>query len=331
MVICPRCHAALHPSEAGDGVLRCAGCGAFVCEPHARQALCASLRVDDVVWAGLVAAGGNGPACPLCAAKMRTFSLKSTAVDGCEGCGALLLDPTELKRLTGKDEGAVAMPLSSASSSSSSSSSSASSAAEEAVRRFLIGVTSVDLVEKRPDALGFVFGAGGDRYAFTSPRGSCVVDDLSDTGWFDALLLRGTLARWQVSDASGQPMLLLERSFSKLEARVDVFVQDGVRHRRPIGRVQGNSDANMKAFDLLDENGQTFGIVGVTLLNRNWPVTDVTGKPLGHIKKVWMGLGLEIFSHTNDFRIELAAGLSIDHKAVVLAAALWIARNSDRS
>lgn len=217
------------------------------------------------------------------------------------------------------------------SSSSSSSSASSSSAAEEAVRRFLIGVTSVDLVEKRPDALGFVFGAGGDRYAFTSPRGSCVVDDLSDTGWFDALLLRGTLARWQVSDASGQPMLLLERSFSKLEARVDVFVQDGVRHRRPIGRVQGNSDANMKAFDLLDENGQTFGIVGVTLLNRNWPVTDVTGKPLGHIKKVWMGLGLEIFSHTNDFRIELAAGLSIDHKAVVLAAALWIARNSDRS
>lgn len=108
---CPRCSSALSPADdVGAGVVSCT-CGVFFVTSEARKKLFVWLKVAEQTWADVLAQGKRGPPCA-CGATMLTASLKGVAVDGCATCDGLLLDPGELKRLTGLAEPATAPAVS---------------------------------------------------------------------------------------------------------------------------------------------------------------------------------------------------------------------------
>lgn len=100
---CPRCEDSLvSADDIGEGVLSCA-CGVIFVTQVACQRLLHWLGIAEQTWQMLLQEGHRGPTCA-CGTWMQTTSMKGVTVDGCLLCGGLLLDPGELRRLTGLAE-----------------------------------------------------------------------------------------------------------------------------------------------------------------------------------------------------------------------------------
>ena|GEM_PF-931249 len=359
---CPRCQAELSSSDVGDGVLRCIGCGSFVCRPEARQKLCRFLRVDEGIWTGLLAGGGRGPPCPLCAHGLRVINLKGVTVDGCGACGALLLDPGELMRLTGRSEGAPPVPavtlathtlaatapspaaVMSVTSVSSSSSSSSSDHATEvlhdvgrvhvppqvALAHFFDRVPWVQVRQERPQVMGGAFVVDtGTRYAVSTPAGSGMLHRDEGPMAFVARMFLGSLVkqRFVLKDTRDNPMLVLDRRFQKLVlSRLDVALDVGGDPGRQLGTVERNLRVIDTRYELKDARGQVWARL-VRPFTSLWQFHLETpdGHRSGAVAKQWSGFATEFFSDADDFGVDFGSWpWTLDQRAVIVAAALSI-------
>jgi hypothetical protein len=352
---CPRCQAELSTSDVGDGVLRCIGCGSFVCRPEARQKLCRFLRVDEGIWTGLLATGGRGPSCPLCATGMRVINLKGVTVDGCGACGALLLDPGELMRLTGRAEGpppvpavtlathtlAATAPSPAAVTSSSSSSEQPIEVLHDvgrvhvppqvALAHFFDRAPWVQVRQERPPhTMGGAFVVDtGTRYAVSTPAGSGMLHRDEGPMALLARMFLGSLVkqRFVLKDTRDNPMLVLDRRFEKLVlSRLDVALDVGGDPGRHLGTVERNLRVIDTRYELKDPRGQVWARL-VRPFTSLWQFHLETpdGQRSGAVAKQWSGFATEFFSDADDFGVDFGPWpWTLDQRAVIVAAALSI-------
>jgi Zn-finger nucleic acid-binding protein len=343
---CPRCSAGIAAADdVGAGVGRCGGCGCYLCTGDARAHLIRWLGVDERVWNDLVLHGRRGPACTLCSGRgtMQTFPLKGITVDGCGDCGALLLDPGELSKLTGLAEA----PSPSSSSSSSSSSHIAApepiadirpdtsalgrvyAAPDVALDNFVGTVSWVELAQHRQHLESCLSLEFGNRYVVRTPQGSgSLVVDEGVASALARMFLGGLLrSRYTLRDASDTPVLTLVRSFEKLVlSRMDVALWSMNDDGRALGSVERSFRVASSAYELVDARGRCFArLERPTLSLWQFRLQNERGDVVGAIAKQWADLATEWFTDADDFSIDFGATpWTPAQRAVIVAAALAI-------
>lgn len=334
-MICPRCQGAFAASDVGHGVGRCIGCGTFVCTPEARRKLCRFLKVDDGIWTALLSTGGRGAPCPMCPTRMSLVNLKGVTVDGCGGCGALLLDPGELHRLTGRDEG----PTIGASPSPPPPPTSLASPAglgrvhappADALKAFLERAPWIQVRQERPQVVGGLIAIDfGTRYAVKTPDGAGLLMRQEGAA---ALMARVFLTpfvtqRFTLRDPRENPMLVLDRRFEKLVlSRLDVAFDDGGHPGARLGSVERNLRIVDTRYQLKDARGAVFArLVRPTLSLWQFRLETAAGLTSGAVAKQWSGLTTEYFSDADDFGVDFGpVAWSLEQRAIITAAALAI-------
>jgi hypothetical protein len=349
METCARCRVDLSSSEVGEGVLRCHGCGSFVCRPEARQKLCRFLHIDDVSWNALLDDGGRGPPCPLCADGLRVMNLNGVWGDGCGACGALVLDPGELQRLTGRDEKpppgpAVSRAVQTLASTRSAGASPPSRDAGDmlvgvgrvhlppqlALAHFLEGMSWVQVRQDRPSlsAASSIVDTGA-RYAVTTSLGSGMLCRDEGPMGFVARLFLGSLVtqRFVLKDPDDNPMLVLGRHVDKLVlSRLNVALDDGGDPGRLLGSVERNLRIIETRYELKDPHGLVWGRL-VRPLSSMWQFRLETpdGRRSGAVAKEWSGFASEFFTDADDFGIDFGDHpWTLEQRAVIVTAALAI-------
>lgn len=338
---CPRCSAAVQAApDVGAGVGRCGGCGCYLCTGAARSHLTRWLGVDENVWTELVGQGRRGPACTLCPGAFRTFALKAIVVDGCDRCGALLLDPGELTKLTGLAE---APPPSTSSPSSSASSTIAAAepiadpsalgrvyaSADVALANFFATTPWVELVQQRQVAEELLSLEFGNRYVVRTPHGSGSIAVDEGLGAALARMFLGGLlrSRYTLRDARDTPTLTLSRSFEKLVlSRMDVALWNGDDDGRALGSVEKSFRVVSSAYELKDARGRCFARLERPVLSLwQFRLLNERDEVVGAIAKQWAGLATEWFTDADDFSVDFGnVGWSVEQRAVIVAAALAI-------
>lgn len=339
MVTCPRCSGSVdRADDVGAGVGRCRGCGCYLCNGDARARLVRWLGIDERLWNELVLHGRRGPACTSCPAMLRTFQLKGVAVDGCESCGALLLDPGEMTKLTGLHEPKTTTAATMAT---------ARGAVEPepepdlsalgrvyldpatALSLFLGDASWVALVQQRQVAAALLSLELGNRYVVQTAAGSGRI--VVDEGAGRALLrmfMGGLLrSRYVLRDARDNPVLSLRRSFEKLVlSRMDVELWSGDDEGRLLGSVERRFRVLSSAYALVDAHGRRFArLERPTLSLWQFRLLDERGDVVGAIAKQWSGLATEWFTDADNFSVDFGrVSWTIAQRAVIVAAALMI-------
>lgn len=338
---CPRCSAAVRAAhDVGAGVGRCDGCGCYLCTGDARSHLTRWLGVDEQVWDELVRQGRRGPGCTLCAGALRTFALKAITVDGCEHCGALLLDPGELTRLTGVAEApppsspAPPSPVVAAGFSAEpivdpSALGRVYASPDVALANFLATTPWVELVQQRQVAEELLSLEFGNRYVVRTPHGSGSIAVDEGMGAALARMFLGGLlrSRYTLRDPRDTPTLTLIRSFEKLVlSRLDVALWNGDDDGKPLGSVERSFRLASSAYELKDARGRCFARLERPVLSLwQFRLLDERGEAVGAIAKQWAGLATEWFTDADDFSVDFGAvGWTVEQRAVIVAAALAI-------
>jgi len=329
---CPRCDGLLEQSDVGDGVLRCGGCGSFVCTPGARARLTRFLKVSDEIWSALRDGGGRGPRCALCGDGMRTFNMKGVTVDGC-ACGALLLDPGELRRLTGRDEGEAPQPSSSSWSTPSPAPASLGRvhlAPAQALSQFLAPAPWVQLRQERPTLVGAAFSLDfGTRFAVATPAGSGILQRQEGGVQLLARMFLGGLVkqRFTLRDTRDTPMLVLDRSFEKLVlSRLDVAYDDAGDPGERLGSVERSFAVTETRYELKDNAGRLFARL-VRPMTSLWQfrLETADGAASGAVAKQWSGFASEFFTDADDYGVDFGTRMwTVEQRAVIVAAALSV-------
>jgi Zn-finger nucleic acid-binding protein len=335
---CPRCDATVVSSDVGAGVGRCATCSCFVCTDAARQNLCRFLRVDEAVWRSLLEAGGKGPRCPGCAHFMKVATLKGVVVDGCLECGVLLLDPGELHRLTGRDEGPVAAPVSTTSTTTASLPEHERlpgrefAAPIEVLRNFLGSTPWVQVSQQRQQVVagGLFVVDGGKTYFIRTAAGSGTLRRQEDA---TALLKRMFLGafvkqRFVMTDPRGQPMIVIDRTTEKVVMnRLVVSLDDGTGDPgRALGSVESTFSVIETRYELRDARGTAFAnVVRPALSSWTFELRTMNNAVVGRVAKEWSGVMTEWLSDSDDFAVDFGAHpWTLDQRGVIVAAALLI-------
>lgn len=331
---CPRCSAAVASApDVGTGVGRCGGCGCWLCTGEARARLTGWLSVDARVWEELLRQGARGPACTLCGKMFRTVSLKGVVVDGCDSCGALLLDPGELSRLTGLEEAPPPAtpnlvddpPLHADGAKLGKIYGDPSGL----LANFLGEVRWLELVQERQYGEQMLSLEFGNRYTVRAPSGSGHIFAEGGTAAALARMLLGGLlrSRYTMCDSRETPFLTLRRSFDRLVlSRMDVALSSGTDDGRLLGSVERNLRLLTSSYDLVDARGRRFARLERPVLSLwQFRLLDERDRPVGAIAKQWSGFATEVFTDADDFGIDFGnVTWSPEQRAVVLGAALAI-------
>lgn len=298
--------------------------------PDARRRLCRFLKVDEDIWRTLLSNGGRGASCPMCSTRMSLVNLKGVTVDGCGGCGALLLDPGELMRLTGRDEGPG--PASSLSSSFLRAGlGRVYTPPPQALRDFLERAPWVLLHQERQQLVagGIVAVDFGARYAVLTPDGAGVLARREGAAGIAARLFLSPFVtqRFAMRDARDNPMLILERRLEKpVLSRLDITFDDGGDPGPRLGTVERNLRLVDTRYELRDGRGVVFArLVRSTLSLWEFRLETAAGLASGTVARQSSGLGTGLPTDDHDFGIDFGTThWSVEQRAVITAAALAI-------
>ena len=133
--------------------------------------------------------------------------------------------------------------------------------------------------------------------------------------------LLGNLAelRYVVSDASGQPVLVLDKPGSW--GRQHFLVQD--INGNQLGEIQQESMFLAPQFDLRASDGSTGRLDGGRMMSWEWTIEGPGGEPVGRVTKTFGGLANFLMSADN-FVVELGPDLTGPMRAVALTACVCL-------
>lgn len=123
-----------------------------------------------------------------------------------------------------------------------------------------------------------------------------------------------------VHTPEGVPVLTLRRPFRFFFHRIDVSDAGGT----PLGHIEKRFSLLRRRYDLFDaESGRTTEIVGPVLKPWTFQIM-MGGEPVGAITKKWSGLLKEAFSDADNFGVSFPPQTSVRRKAVILGAVFLI-------
>lgn len=346
---CPRCAAALSPADdLGVGVLACT-CGAFFVTREARVKLLAWLRIGEDTWTLVLEQGKRGPGCA-CGATMQTASLKGVTVDGCASCGGLLLDPGELRSLTGLEEGARA----GGGPDQGASPARAADAVPEphglgrvfvpsrqALATFAGSSLAYHLLQSKSEIGGGVLGLPVNQpFQWTVSSGMATAtigpDDDSVARQLLAFVTGNLVSsRFLLRDGRDDPMLaLLRKTRALINAQLEVRWADD---EQPLGEITRSVVGF--ALDIADARGAPVlrfekhlgDLWGFSVVDpRNRKIGDVA-RGFSNVEldvSVLGGFGLERSVRRDDFTLTFHEDVPLHHKALAVAATFLVAHTS---
>ncbi len=140
-------------------------------------------------------------------------------------------------------------------------------------------------------------------------------------GFFSRLFLKsGRAFTIEFREPSGQLALTMRRPFTFLFSRATISDETGTL----VGTIRQRWAWFARAFDVEDDSGRVLASLHGPFF-RPWTFRVMLGaRQIGAIKKMWSGIGKEMFSTADNFEIELAAGTSPQLRPLCLAATLLI-------
>jgi hypothetical protein len=166
-----------------------------------------------------------------------------------------------------------------------------------------------------------------NEYAVRDPSGATVGFVVEQGKGFLAAVVRCFMGSHRpldvaVFDTREQLLLQLERTFFWFFSSLDVKTPDGQRQ----GKVERRFGIITKRYDLHDERGRVFATIASPFW-RIWtfPILDGSGRQVGEISKKWSGLGKELFTDADNFKVDFGEGRwTPGQRTVLFAAALSI-------
>ena len=141
-----------------------------------------------------------------------------------------------------------------------------------------------------------------NRYSINTPEGEQVMYAYEESGFLGRLLLRKhrpmTL---HVLDDAGQPMLAASRSFFWFLSHLHVHDADG----RPVGSLRRRFALLNRRFILEDPEGSPLAEIRGPLLRPNTFMIERQGAEIARVTKQWSGIGREMFTDADTFRVEM--------------------------
>jgi len=111
---------------------------------------------------------------------------------------------------------------------------------------------------------------------------------------------------------------VLTRGFTFLRSKVEVLDGTGTK----IGYLRSKLFTLGGGFLVFSADDQLFAEVKGDWKGWNFRLVDATGREMGIVTKKWAGLGKELFTNADQYRIQVTEGGSSN--ALILAAALAI-------
>ncbi len=333
---CPRCAATLEAADdIGAGVFAC-GCGAYFVTHDARLRLLAFLRVSPDVWLQVLQQGKRGPNCT-CGAVMLTATLKGVTVDGCDKCGGLLLDPGELRALSGLTERKPPAVASAVDAMPARDNIGMFVPPRQALNAFVGSALAFHLLQAKGEVAGLL--AVNQPFQWTVNNGmltgSIGPDDNSTARQLLAMVTGNLVSsRFVLKDARDNPMLaFVRRTNALLSARIAVHYTD---NDAAIGHItKGIAGISLDVTDA-DDNA----VVGFEKhLGDLWgfTVVDPSGRKLGDVTRGFgnvefdvgfIGGGLQRSVRRDDFELSFVRDVSDTLKALAIAATFLVAHTS---
>ena len=156
-------------------------------------------------------------------------------------------------------------------------------------------------------------------YDLHSPEGLPLGEVVEQPGSGKWLLGQLAELHYVVSDASGSPVLVLEKPGSWGRQHFVVHDSHGVQ----LGEVQQESMFFAPQFDLRASDGSTGRLDGGRMMSWDWTIEGSGGQPVGRVTKTFGGMASFLMSADN-FVVELGPDLTGPMRAVALTACVCL-------
>ena len=166
-----------------------------------------------------------------------------------------------------------------------------------------------------------------NEYAVSDPSGRTVASIVEQGEGLMAALVRCFMGSHRpldvtVCDTQQRTLLAFQRGFFWFFSSLDVRTPDG----RVQGRVERRFGIIRRRYDLVDDGDRVFATIESPFW-RIWtfPILQRDGRQVGEITKKWSGLGRELFTDADNFKVDFGTpDWTLAQRTVLLAAALSI-------
>ena len=163
-----------------------------------------------------------------------------------------------------------------------------------------------------------------NKYAILTPDGEQVCFAYEESGGFSRVFLNTHRAlEIHVVENDGRPVMTADRAFFWFRPQMNV--RDGAG--RPIGTLNRQWGFFNRKITLTDSARRNVGLIRGRVIPRPFTffIDDPQGVEVGRITKEWSGLGREMFTDADTFRVEFGhTERSQEMRLMLLAAAIAI-------
>ena len=161
-----------------------------------------------------------------------------------------------------------------------------------------------------------------NRYSVSTPDGDRLLYAYEESGFLGRMFLKTHRPlSIHVVDNDNEPVLTASRSFFWYLSHL--HVQDGTG--REVGSLRRRFTILNRQFALEDSTGEMLAEIRGPLLRPNTFMVYKQGDEIGRVTKQWTGIGREVFTDADTFRVQLdTSRANQDFALLVLASALAI-------
>ena len=161
-----------------------------------------------------------------------------------------------------------------------------------------------------------------NRYRVSTPDGDRLLYAYEESGFLGRIFLKARRPlSIHVVDNDNEPVLTASRSFFWYLSHL--HVNDGTG--REVGSLRRRFTILNRQFKLEDSTGTTLAEMRGPLLRPNTFMVYKQGEEIGRVTKQWSGIGKEVFTDADTFRVQIDTGRSDrDFSLLMLASALAI-------
>lgn len=158
-------------------------------------------------------------------------------------------------------------------------------------------------------------------YAITDTNGNNLFAAKEEgSSFLSRFFLKGNRPfKMSVYESNGNRLLQFERHFAIFKHNMDVLMPDG----RPLGTIHWSFSVIRKKLVILDTVGnQVFTLATSPLSPWTFTIENQFGQKAGTLAKKWSGLGLEMFTSSDNFGLVLDIEVTPEEKALLLGAVI---------
>ena len=161
-----------------------------------------------------------------------------------------------------------------------------------------------------------------NRYSVSTPDGDQILYAYEESGFLGRIFLKSHRPlELHVVDGDNEPVLTASRGFFWYLSHL--HVRDG--SGRDVGSLRRRFSVLTRRFELEDSTGAVLAEIRGPLLRPNTFMVNRQGSEIGRVTKQWSGIGKEMFTDADTFKVQMDTGRTDrDFSLLMLASALAI-------